>query len=301
MSAKRASESAASESTSAGLPHESAQSALWRVCLPERRRLRRRRSLCSNCSFFPAVEIKDVESERSMFTSQSWERWIDDNFANDRKAAILGCFGSTVRILESYSRSATIPPAVLVIEDDVRANPLALSAVHEFAFSGRFNRSWDVVRFYVHELETYRSSRKSVMNHFGDRELVQRYRSAVLGHDVFCFVSKYGDWGTQAVLYKGSSIGRVEAYLKSARLADIDKMIARSANATTNALRSLICVTPASEKPVFEHNTWDFDTDIPKTMLLSSLPNVSLAARRPWNGLGVPTEVNCDSTFLSRG
>ena len=239
----------------------------------------------SNCSFFPAVEINDVKSERHLFTPQPWDPWADLNFATDRKAAILGCFGSTIRLLENVSKRAELPAAVLALEDDVIVSERALAALHEFIFSNRFDHPWDVVRFYVHDLDRYRKSRKSVMEYFADRQLVKEYHSDALGHSVYCFVSKYGDWGTQAVLYKGESVSKVERYLKTAKLADLDKMIARSANAPTDALRSLICVTPASEMPIFEHNTWNFDTDIPKTFVLSA-PSDSVQSpvdRRPWN------------------
>jgi hypothetical protein len=52
-----------------------------------------------------------------------------------------------------------------------------------------------------------------------------------------------------------------------------------------------MCVTPATEKPVFEHNTWDFNTDIPKTYLPSASSR-ALAPRRPWNSSDDPNDVS---------
>ena len=52
------------------------------------------------CSFFPAVQIDDLDSGLALYARQPWTRIVEHRFTLERKRGLLGVYASHIRILE---------------------------------------------------------------------------------------------------------------------------------------------------------------------------------------------------------
>jgi hypothetical protein len=214
----------------------------------------------SGCSFFPAIRIQNVEAN-GLF-SQPWDPWVvKTNFTQRRRNGLLGCLASTLRILEHFSALPVPPAALAVLEDDTRAHPKALAVLEEFVSSQLLGEPWDVARFYTFWLKPPANLSDYILR----RPLVRRYDSAALGGKVACFPSRFGDWGTQATLYRGPSLPATVRYLRAAPLNDIDYLLSTAAGSPAAPLATWVCLADPAGEPLFEH-LGGLGSDIPKSV-----------------------------------
>ena len=230
----------------------------------DRRNLMQSQSVVDGCSFFPAVQVSDFGAEKASFTSQPVDA-LSSKFSAARLRGVLGCFASQLRILQHFQGAHAVD-RLLVLEDDVRVRPEALRFIDELVGSGRLEGGWDVIRFSVHDKYKPSHSEKKEGLFHGRRPMLT-FRSEVLGQEVHVFESRFGDWGTQAVLYNGASVGRIVGRLTGSPLTDIDAMLAMAGErrGAEEGLRTLYCVVGSGSEHVFA--SAKMRTDIPKTLI----------------------------------
>ena len=62
------------------------------------------------CSFFPAVQIDDLDSGLAPYARQPWTSIVEHRFTLERKRGLLGVYASHIRFLEGLQVHAHWPP-----------------------------------------------------------------------------------------------------------------------------------------------------------------------------------------------
>jgi GR25 family glycosyltransferase involved in LPS biosynthesis len=225
----------------------------------------------TNCSIYTAVPPKNVATDLLRFTTRPWAD-ILNNASISRKLGLLGMFASHLDILTRHSNSAL--PAILVLEDDVLVNKLALLLIQDFITSSGLDWSWDVARFYH---TGFHKSGFNASHFFSDRPLLGSFRGAAIQADVFCYPAKRedADAGLHAVLYKVASIPKITRLLTSAPMSGLEDMLGVSgvsASGSPPPLSSVVCVASSPTPALFHNVGWKVRTDVPKEDTLFVFP-----------------------------
>jgi hypothetical protein len=203
------------------------------------------------------VNITNHTTDIREHTERPLVGWIERLWVPVRIRGLLGCFASHLRVIRHFQGPNAVP-FLLVLEDDVLVDPKAFHFLHELMFSGQFTQPWDVISFNVAFTYDPKTASDNSSHFYGRPRF--GFRSQQLGREVHLFPWKYGDWGTQALLYNGSSIGKVVDYLLGKDVQDVDVMLSNAGP----LLNALVCTAAKWDTPVFMHSDTPWGSNVPK-------------------------------------
>ena len=191
---------------------------------PDRRAFMISQPALANCSLFPAAVVDSEGAER--FRHRRWFPGTAANYSAARKLGLLGCLESHTRILRHFARAAPPPAALFVLEDDAQVSRRMPPLVAEVLAADWSAAPWDVLRFKFQTAADFH--RNYNQSEFRAGALSRRFHSRALGSEVFCYNAQSTDRGTNNVLYRGASAGRIAAGLDEMQLCSFDTMLHRA-------------------------------------------------------------------------